>query len=77
MSRRDARGRFACQPEPDTGPYEIEVPIINGVADYSACGVVDLRRPNPDPDHKGGQGFYIVFCGTFSECNAWIEEHAP
>lgn len=65
--------RYADLVVPDLGPYEIETPLIDGMPDWSASGVVDLRRPNPDPEHKGGQGFHVVFRGTFAECDRWIE----
>lgn len=69
---RDKQGRFIPSwEEPAQGPYEIECTPFLGV--LIGCGVVDLRRPNPDPDNEGGKGFARVFEGSFAECDAWLE----
>lgn len=74
-SLRDGHGRFQAQQEPDTGPYLIEAPTGGDWNAPYSCGVVDLRRPRPDPDREGGKGFIVVFTGTFAECDRWLEAH--
>lgn len=71
---RDKLGRFMGPQEPDPGPYWIEAPTdpLEWQGRY-ACSVIDVRRPNPDPEGIGGQGFAVVFTGTFAECDAWLE----
>jgi protein-tyrosine-phosphatase len=71
---RDASGRFTYPQEPDPGHLWIEAPSSPASWNFPrSCSVVDFRRPLPDPTGEGGKGFEAVFCGTYAECDAWLE----
>lgn len=72
---RDKRGRFVGPQEPDPGPLWIEAPTGGDWRAPNSCSVVDVRRPLPDPQNLGGQGFEVLFTGTYAECDAWLEAH--
>lgn len=57
--------------EPDPGPYWIEMDTHDGRPNYADCNVVDIRRPIGGD----GEGFVVLFTGTYAECDAWLEAH--
>lgn len=73
-SLRDALGRFTGTKEPDLGPFWIEAPSDpREWGSQNSCKVIDVRRPLPDPNGLGGQGFESVFSGTYAECDVYLE----